>query len=149
MGSVRRVARTAVGNVGVCQWEVGKRQRLGEPDIISRIDSRGDVPASAALQRFSIDSDGYTHTPSGPETTAAATAPGVHPFAGAAAAAAARGASQRRLPPRAREPPKMGSFLDKPQTQKEVHAEENATLGLKAGLAAMQGWRVDMEVRPG
>jgi len=39
----------------------------------------------------------------------------------------------------------MGSFLDKPKTEKEQHAEENSSVRLKAGLAAMQGWRVDME----
>jgi hypothetical protein len=38
----------------------------------------------------------------------------------------------------------MGSFLDKPKTQHEV--EEKEGNGLKAGLAAMQGWRIDMEV---
>jgi serine/threonine protein phosphatase PrpC len=39
----------------------------------------------------------------------------------------------------------MGSFLDKPRTEKEMHAEESAAVGLRVGLAAMQGWRVDME----
>jgi len=38
----------------------------------------------------------------------------------------------------------MGSFLDKPKTTHEV--EEKEGNGLKAGLAAMQGWRIDMEV---
>ena len=38
----------------------------------------------------------------------------------------------------------MGSFLDKPKTQHEL--EEKEGNGLKAGLAAMQGWRIDMEV---
>lgn len=39
----------------------------------------------------------------------------------------------------------MGSFLDKPLTQHETDAAEGNDL--KAGLACMQGWRVDMEVR--
>ena len=39
----------------------------------------------------------------------------------------------------------MGSFLDKPKTDKETARSEG--LGLRAGVSAMQGWRVDMEVR--
>jgi hypothetical protein len=39
----------------------------------------------------------------------------------------------------------MGSFLDKPKTEKEV--DDKSGNGLNAGAAAMQGWRVDMEVR--
>ncbi len=38
----------------------------------------------------------------------------------------------------------MGSFLDTPKKEKEVDEAEG--LSLRAGLAAMQGWRVDMEV---
>lgn len=37
----------------------------------------------------------------------------------------------------------MGSFLDKPKTEKSIHVEEGN--GVHVGLAAMQGWRVDME----
>ncbi len=39
----------------------------------------------------------------------------------------------------------MGSFLDKPKKNKDTHRDEG--LGLRVGLSAMQGWRVDMEVR--
>jgi hypothetical protein len=38
----------------------------------------------------------------------------------------------------------MGSFLDKPRTEKETHVETNDEL--QAAISAMQGWRVDMEV---
>jgi len=38
----------------------------------------------------------------------------------------------------------MGSFLDKPKTEKETHLADG--LDLHAGVSAMQGWRVDMEV---
>ena len=38
----------------------------------------------------------------------------------------------------------MGHFLDKPKTKHEKHECEGN--GLQAGLAAMQGWRVEMEV---
>jgi hypothetical protein len=39
----------------------------------------------------------------------------------------------------------MGSFLDRPKTEKEtLNVDGN---DLKAGMSAMQGWRVDMEVR--
>jgi protein phosphatase 1B len=38
----------------------------------------------------------------------------------------------------------MGSFLDKPITEKEVHNGEGN--GLSFGVSAMQGWRVTMEV---
>jgi protein phosphatase 1B len=38
----------------------------------------------------------------------------------------------------------MGSFLDRPKTEKETHHIEGHDL--KAGMSAMQGWRVDMEV---
>lgn len=39
----------------------------------------------------------------------------------------------------------MGSFLDKPNEKQETHTVSGN--GLVAGLAAMQGWRIDMEVR--
>ena len=39
----------------------------------------------------------------------------------------------------------MGNFLDAPKTEKDLH--EGAAHGYKWGLAAMQGWRVSMEVR--
>lgn len=38
----------------------------------------------------------------------------------------------------------MGSFLDKPQTQKET-ARLAGVNGLRVGISAMQGWRVSME----
>ena len=41
----------------------------------------------------------------------------------------------------------MGSFLDKPLTTHHTEVKEGN--GLKAGLASMQGWRVDQEVRGG
>ncbi len=37
----------------------------------------------------------------------------------------------------------MGSYLDKPITEKENY--ESEAHGLKFGAAAMQGWRVEME----
>lgn len=42
----------------------------------------------------------------------------------------------------------MGSFLDKPVTQHHTYEGEDKN-GLRAALACMQGWRVDMEVRSG
>lgn len=39
----------------------------------------------------------------------------------------------------------MGNFLDTPITEKETHVDENASVGLKYGLSAMQGWRAQME----
>jgi hypothetical protein len=39
----------------------------------------------------------------------------------------------------------MGSYLDKPITEKETHDGEGN--GLSFGVSAMQGWRVTMEVR--
>lgn len=37
----------------------------------------------------------------------------------------------------------MGAFLDKPNTEKKC--ADGQGNGLKYGLAAMQGWRVEME----
>ncbi len=45
---------------------------------------------------------------------------------------------------RPKKTPTMGSFLDKPKTEKETHLADG--LDLRAGVSAMQGWRVDMEV---
>lgn len=39
----------------------------------------------------------------------------------------------------------MGSFLDKPKTEKDTHVQNGN--GLRVGVSAMQGWRIDMEVR--
>lgn len=39
----------------------------------------------------------------------------------------------------------MGSFLDKPKTEKETHCDHGN--GMRAAVSAMQGWRVEMEVR--
>ena len=41
----------------------------------------------------------------------------------------------------------MGSFLDKPSTEKTLEESASAALGLRAGAACMQGWRISMEVR--
>ena len=43
----------------------------------------------------------------------------------------------------------MGSFLDKPATAKTTESTSDEALGIKAGAAAMQGWRISMEVRGG
>lgn len=39
----------------------------------------------------------------------------------------------------------MGSFLEKPKTEKTTERLEGN--GLSVGMSDMQGWRVDMEVR--
>lgn len=39
----------------------------------------------------------------------------------------------------------MGSFLDKPKTEKNTERHEGN--GMRVGMSDMQGWRVDMEVR--
>lgn len=38
---------------------------------------------------------------------------------------------------------RMGTFLDKPKTEK--HNEHGAGNGLRYGVSSMQGWRVEME----
>lgn len=39
----------------------------------------------------------------------------------------------------------MGSFLDKPRTEKETDREEHEALDARAALSSMQGWRVSQE----
>ena len=38
---------------------------------------------------------------------------------------------------------KMGGMLEKPKTEK--HSEQGSGNGLRFGLSAMQGWRIEME----
>lgn len=40
----------------------------------------------------------------------------------------------------------MGAFLDKPVTDKEKYCDEAWQNNMRACVAAMQGWRVGMEV---
>ncbi len=44
--------------------------------------------------------------------------------------------------------PGMGSFLDKPVTEKHTEVFEDCAPHFRGAVSEMQGWRVDMEVRP-
>jgi len=39
----------------------------------------------------------------------------------------------------------MGSFLDKPKTEKHERSDSNTETQIRYGMSAMQGWRIDME----